>query len=92
VQESLTNVHRHAANAAASVRLKRYPDGVVLEIADKAHGFRSDVILDETGAPKPMGVGLRGMRELIRQLGGIFDVAFSKTGTTVRVKVPQEGT
>jgi len=33
-------------------------------------------------------VGIQGMRERVRQLGGTFDVGFTDRGTTVRVRVP----
>ena len=38
--------------------------------------------------PETLGVGIQGMRERIRQLGGTFDVEFTDGGTTVRVSVP----
>jgi len=88
VQESLTNVSRHASSAVASIHLAKVPAGVTLEISDRGHGFRSELIPDERGSPKTIGVGIHGMRERIRHLGGAFDVAFSRSGTTVRATVP----
>ena len=38
--------------------------------------------------PEALGVGIQGMRERIRQLGGTFDVEFTDEGTTVCVSVP----
>ncbi len=38
--------------------------------------------------PETLGVGIQGMRERIRQLGGTFDVEFTDKGTTVCVGVP----
>jgi two-component system NarL family sensor kinase len=88
VQEALTNVHRHASTTAAAIRLTATVDAVALEIHDEGYGLRDPVThrtLRET-----LGVGIQGMRERVRQLGGTFDIEFKDTGTTVRVRVPVE--
>jgi signal transduction histidine kinase len=82
VQESLTNVHRHASTTTASIRLTRASSLVVLEVSDTGRGL-------EGASAKPVGVGIIGMRERVRQVGGTFDVTFSETGTTVRATVPE---
>ncbi len=89
VQESLTNVHRHAATTTASIRLTVTADVVALEIHDQGRGLR-DPLAHQAGMPRPetLGVGIQGMRERIRQLGGTFDVEFTDDGTTVYVGVP----
>ena len=89
IQESLTNVHRHASTATASITLTSTADAVALDIEDQGRRRRREM-LPQTSAPLPetLGVGIQGMRERIRQLGGTFDVAFTDTGTTVRVRVP----
>jgi len=89
VQESLTNVHRHASTSTASVRLTKTANEVVLDIQDCGHGLRED-LAKQNDAPMPdtFGVGIQGMRERIRQLAGTFDVEFTDKGTTVRVSVP----
>jgi signal transduction histidine kinase len=92
VQESLTNVQRHAPSATASVRLTRTADAVVLEIQDRGTGLHSHRTPQRSALPPgSLGVGIRGMRERIRQLGGVFDVEFTDIGTTVRVSVPSSG-
>jgi signal transduction histidine kinase len=90
VQESLANVHRHAATTSAVIALKNVLETVVLEISDRGHGLESE--LGREGAANvnaTMGVGILGMRERVCQLGGTFDVAFSREGTLVRVAVPR---
>lgn len=89
VQESLTNVHRHASTTTASIRLTVTADVVALEIHDQGHGLRAP-LTHQTGMSQPeaLGVGIQGMRERIRQLGGTFDVEFTDDGTTVSVGVP----
>jgi signal transduction histidine kinase len=89
VQEGLTNVHRHAPTTTASIRLRATADAVALEIHDQGRGLPDPRTRPNgASAPELMGVGIQGMRERIRQLGGTFDIAFTNRGTTVRVSVP----
>ena len=73
----------------ASIDLTATADAVALDIEDQGRGLR-DQVPHQNGTlpPETLGVGIQGMRERIRQLGGTFDVAFTDTGTTVRVRVP----
>jgi len=86
VQESLTNIHRHSGSPEASVRLSRDGHEVHLEVEDQGKGIRSDKrkAMDSAGTP---GVGIRGMRERIRQLGGSLEINSDGKGTTVVVRV-----
>ena len=88
LQESLTNVHRHSGSATASVRLFRTDTTVVLEVRDSGKGIPFD-LLDQFAedAKGSWGVGLRGMDERMRQLGGKLEIA-SENGTTIRASVP----
>jgi signal transduction histidine kinase len=90
VQEALTNVHRHASTTIASIRLTAAADAVVLDIHDEGHGLGDPVSHRNGTRRETLGVGIQGMRERVRQLGGTFDVEFTDTGTTVRVRVPME--
>jgi PAS domain S-box-containing protein len=89
LQESLANVLRHSGSQSAEVRLLRKADAVILEIQDKGTGIRSELRErcgpDWTGA---LGVGLRGMKERMRQLGGAFDLVSTDKGTTVSAAIP----
>jgi signal transduction histidine kinase len=89
VQESLTNVHRHAPASIASIRLATTGETVMLDIQDRGHRLRKDLTQqNDPHVPDTLGVGIQGMRERIRQLAGTFDIEFTDTGTTVRVSVP----
>jgi signal transduction histidine kinase len=92
VQESLTNIHRHAETTTASIRLTAVAKRILLEIRDQGHGL-PDRGTRAGGTPRAgtLGVGIQGMRERIRQLDGSFAVAFTGRGTMVRVSVPREG-
>ena len=88
LQEGLTNMHRHASSSRAEVRFKRLPDRAVLEIQDFGRGLPQEVMerFQRTGTGS--GVGLAGIRERIKELGGDFKVVSDPTGTTLRATVP----
>ncbi len=90
LQESLTNVHRHSGSATASVRLSLDDSTFVMEVSDQGKGAHSDTRPGENGQDGAggHGVGLRGMRERMRQVGGKLDFCSSPTGTTVTATVP----
>ncbi|MGB9130797.1 MAG: PAS domain S-box protein [Thiobacillus sp.] len=82
VQESLTNVARHAEASRVDIRLKRHGDDYLLEVSDNGKGFDPSV-------PKEKSFGLVGMRERAIMLGA--EVAISSApghGTTVGVRIP----
>lgn len=81
VQECLTNIHRHSGSSVAKVFIS-YADGNVrVEVEDKGKGIspqkRAEIISSPAAIP---GVGIRGMRERLRQLGGTLDVQSSGEG------------
>jgi signal transduction histidine kinase len=85
VQESLTNVARHAAAATASVRIDHRPDALVIRVDDDGRATPGT-------APVP-GVGLLGMRERVTALGGSLRAAPRREGGfTVRAELPVERT
>jgi PAS domain S-box-containing protein len=83
-QEALTNVHRHAASPWASIRLKAQSNSVMLEIEDAGRGMPRQFGPGTDAHDPPLGVGLAGMRERIRQIGGTLSVESTNTGTRVR--------
>jgi len=91
LQESLTNVHRHSGSPTADVRLSAKHGVIVLEIIDKGNGMPSGG-WEESGQDRQdaLGVGLRGMNERMRQLGGRLELTSSPKGTTVAASVPIE--
>jgi signal transduction histidine kinase len=89
VQESLTNIHRHSSSAVAKIRLRQPGVEVEVEIADKGKGMSPEK-LQELAASGTPGVGIRGMRERLRQLGGTLEIESSRSGTVVTVKLPLE--
>ncbi len=66
VQESLSNSLRHAEPAMVTVIVKHTPSGVNIEITDDGKGLPDKM--------PPSGLGLLGMRERVRSIGGMFEV------------------
>ena len=87
VQECLTNIHRHSGSAIARIRLLHLDGHVLLEVADEGKGIPAEnrEAMLSVGVP---GVGIRGMRERIRQLGGSLDITSNGTGTLVLARLP----
>ncbi|MGW6500027.1 sensor histidine kinase [Nonomuraea angiospora] len=85
VQESLTNVARHAAAATASVRIDYRPDALAVRIDDDGRATPDS-------APPP-GVGLLGMRERVTALGGRLRAApREEGGFSVQAELPVDRT
>ena len=87
VQESLTNVHRHARATSASVRVERDANFVLVEIKDDGIGFSH--LPPDASAQAPLGVGIAGIRERVDELYGRFDIISAPgAGTTIRALLP----
>jgi PAS domain S-box-containing protein len=91
LQESLTNVHRYSGSASAEIRIFQSPSKVHLEIVDHGKGVKAGTEPSAFAGAPTLGVGIPGMRERIRQLGGQLEVEFSKDGTRVHASLPREG-
>ena len=90
VQESLTNIFRHSGSDTASVRITRRSGIVRLEVADNGKGIPDDVLAALNSSGGQLGVGIRGMRERIRQLGGWLQVKSRPDGTTIISSLPDK--
>jgi signal transduction histidine kinase len=87
LQESLTNVHRHAAARTVEIKLRREGDEVTLVVKDDGKGLAPEA-LARFEAGLAGGVGLAGMRERVTELGGQFEVESSSRGTRLSARVP----
>jgi PAS domain S-box-containing protein len=91
VQESLTNVHRHSESAVARIRMARRPEEIRLEIEDEGRGIGAGKMKWGVGGVETLGVGIAGMGERMKQLGGKLEIESTSRGTTVRVILPLPG-
>ncbi len=88
VQEGLSNIHRHSESETALIRLQRSRDSVELEIADHGRGLPPGTLEHGIASASRIGVGIAGMHERARQLGGRLTIASRETGTTLHVVLP----
>ncbi len=88
LQESLTNVHRHSGASAASVRLQCDKGHLQLEISDNGKGIPQERLNSLSNSSNSTGVGIAGMRERVRELGGHLEVRSAGIGTSIHVSLP----
>ncbi len=87
VQECLTNIHRHSGSDVATIHLSRSAAEVRLKVEDRGVGVAPEKLEDFTSDGTP-GVGIRGMRERMRQLHGSLVLHSSEKGTVVEARLP----
>jgi PAS domain S-box-containing protein len=91
LQESLNNVHKHSGSTRVDIHLSLANGIVTLEIRDYGKGLPElSMQFDKGLSTSPLGIGLRGMAERARQLGGEFVIANVDPGACVRVKIPAQ--
>jgi PAS domain S-box-containing protein len=83
VQECLTNIHRHSGSSSASIFITLDLHDIRVEICDQGKGLPTSI--------RP-GVGIQGMRERVRQLGGHLEIESGNGGTRVTAIVPTNST
>jgi PAS domain S-box-containing protein len=87
VQEGLTNIHLHSGSKKAHVCLTCLPAQAVLTVADEGRGMPPGLLERGGRRGAKLGVGIPGMRERIRQLGGQFEIVSGSKGTTLTASV-----
>jgi signal transduction histidine kinase len=88
LQESLTNIHRHAVTDKADIRLTYLPERVSLTVRDYGKGIAPELLRTFVTKGINVGVGLAGMRERARELGGEIKISSTSSGTTLLVDIP----
>jgi signal transduction histidine kinase len=88
LQEALTNVHRHSGSRNVEIRLTLYQSVVTLAIEDNGKGIPQDVLERFSKSGLNLGVGLAGMRERVKELGGRLELESGKTGTRLKAIIP----
>jgi len=86
VQESLTNIHRHSGSKTAVVRIAREPDKIYAEVQDHGKGISQERLVEVQS--QGVGVGIRGMRERVRQSHGELTVDSNALGTKITAIFP----
>ena len=88
VQESLANIYRHSGSPRAEIRIDIERNQLTVEVEDEGRGMPSSTLEVAKAEPLRLGVGILGMRERLRQLGGQLEVNSSGRGTTVTATIP----
>jgi PAS domain S-box-containing protein len=91
VQECLANVHRHSGSRTAQVWMERQTSQVVLRVQDHGRGMPAQTAPAQWTEPddsRSFGVGLSGMRQRLRHVGGHLEIVSNNQGTTVTAVVP----
>jgi two-component system, NarL family, sensor kinase len=88
VQESLTNVHRYSGSPDAEIKIFAESGQIQLEVIDHGRGIEAGAVPVLIDGVASLGVGIPGMRERLRQLGGQLEVDFRRHGTRVVATVP----
>jgi len=90
VQEALTNVHRHSKSAVSAIRLGRADGKVRIAVTDSGIGM--PLPSAATGWKPPLGIGIAGMQERVKQLGGMLEIQSEPgRGTVISVELPVTG-
>lgn len=86
VQECLTNIYRHSGSNTAIIRLRSEGESVRAEVQDHGKGISPERLLEIQS--RGSGVGIRGIRERIRQFHGEMKIESTGSGTSVIVSIP----
>jgi signal transduction histidine kinase len=90
VQECLTNVYRHSGSETAHIKIWPTEKLLTVQVSDAGKGIppekRISMFLGSN-----QGVGLSGMRERVRELGGTLEIQSSENGTSITAALPLVG-
>ena len=88
VQECLTNIHRHSGSKTAVIRIAREADKIYAEVQDRGKGMSPERFAEVQSQGLGVGVGIRGMRERVRQSQGELIVDSNALGTKITAIFP----
>jgi PAS domain S-box-containing protein len=88
IQECLSNIHRHSGSNTAAIRIYKEGEHIVVAAEDSGSGIPPDKLRRIRSGQS--GVGLRGMAERIRHLGGDLEIQSTPAGTIVTAIFPLE--
>jgi PAS domain S-box-containing protein len=86
VQECLTNIHRHSGSRTALIRVGREADKICVQVQDHGRGMSQERLAEVQS--QGTGVGIRGMRERVRQLHGELTIEANALGTRIFASFP----
>ncbi len=88
LQESLTNITKHAESETVDVLLQLEQNVISLSVRDYGKGIPAERLVKMNGCGSDVGVGLAGMRERLKELGGRLDSESDSKGTLLKASIP----
>ena len=88
IQEALINVYRHANSPTARIVLRVAGERLILEIEDHGAGIAAEHVSQWMVGRGSVSVGIPGMRERLKQIGGTLEIRSSDRGTIVEAVLP----
>jgi signal transduction histidine kinase len=88
VQEALTNVFRHSQAKSVQIVLTQTDGKILVTVQDDGKGIGERVADLQ---PDSLGVGISGIRQRAKELGGALRLANRQPGTLVEVVIPSNG-
>jgi signal transduction histidine kinase len=88
LQESLTNITKHAGSATVDVLLQLDQNVISLSVRDYGKGISAERLAKMKGSGSDVGVGIAGMRERLNELGGSLEIESDSTGTLLKASIP----
>jgi signal transduction histidine kinase len=88
VQECLTNIHRHSGSKTALIRVDREEDKIHVVVQDHGRGMSPERFAEVRS--QGTGVGIRGMRERVRQVHGELTIESNALGTKISAIFPAQ--
>jgi two-component system NarL family sensor kinase len=92
VQEGLANIYWHSGSPVARIKIAIDAEQATLQVSDDGHGIPLETVSAFHADIPTLGVGISGMRERIRELGGQMNIQSSEKGTMVEVRLPLQET
>jgi len=89
VQESLTNIQKHAKASNVVIELAINQAWLTLTICDNGKGFDTSASIQNQANIDEFGIGLRNLAERIEYHSGVFKVISTEKGTRVTAKIPK---
>jgi signal transduction histidine kinase len=88
LQESLTNIAKHAGSATVDVLLQVEENVTSFSVRDYGKGISAERLAKMNGSGSDVGVGIAGMRERLKELGGRLEIESDSTGTLLKASIP----
>jgi PAS domain S-box-containing protein len=88
LQETLTNIHRHSESASAEIEVGLEDNQITMKIRDYGKGMPADILNRFQKTGERAGVGLSGIRERVKELGGRVEIKSDRDGTLLSVVLP----